>query len=461
MKKLILILIVGILAINFLGLVSAEGNFTPIFCNDYEFTCCGGKVDSTQSYPVTDENPWSCPAYAYKCLILSTSNPDEDYYVGSQNCYVEPHWYNDYYRCDGEVLRETEMYPGDKVYFRDTLGDFSGTMEIKIIKPFLGSCGRSGTYGEETACGTPVLGADGCKFNPPGGIIYDSRDLINKQEGLSSYVVGFASCVLSWQGQDRHICGYKEEDCQSDSDCSGYEYGNKECNTRTLKTYGCRTFGSTISSQDILQDEPGDSKDDSKTDSNTFGKRCEITSSQQVQCCGDTDCGTNFFCDKATFTCKENVQCKQDVDCGVSLQCDWTTNILKKPICKSGKCSFEEIKVDCCVDKNCDEGSFCNANRKCEVGQGHDIDVATSNSSVVTGGLSSSKTGSSTGIIILIIFLIIVGGSIGFFIYVKNKKKTSSHKEDKVAYSGKHCTKCGHPLKEGSLFCTKCGNKMK
>ena len=176
-----------------------------------------------------------------------------------------------------------------------------------------------------------------------------------------SYTVPKGSCILSWQSQDRHICGYQEESCSSDSECNDYNYGNKACYGRTLQTYGCRSYGMPIQSKDTL-----DSPDEQKSSQNTFGKKCEMISAETVQCCGDTDCGSKFFCDSATFTCKPQVSCSQDVDCGVSVQCDYTTKKLLTPKCTLGSCTREEKAVDCCNDKNCPTGYYCTAERKCD-----------------------------------------------------------------------------------------------
>jgi hypothetical protein len=229
------------------------------------------------------------------------------------------------------------------------------TYEINAYKLRLDFCGRAGC-----TVGVPVLGADGCHFNPEKAKIYTTANqLIN----AVSYTVPKDTCVLSFQSGDRHICGYAEESCQSNSDCGGHTYGDKECNGRTLQTYGCISFGNPTSlEKDRLPSESGWGTDSSQT---LFGKRCEIISSQQVQCCGDTDCGVNYFCDRSTWTCKQNVQCTSDYNCGTSIQCDYTVKKLKKPICSSGQCAFQETPVDCCLDLNCPTGYYCTAERKC------------------------------------------------------------------------------------------------
>ena len=80
MKKIILLFIIGVVLLGFVG---ATETFTPIFCNDYEFTCCNEKTEVTSSHEVSDEAPWTCPSYAYKCYILSLSKDNINSYVGS------------------------------------------------------------------------------------------------------------------------------------------------------------------------------------------------------------------------------------------------------------------------------------------------------------------------------------------------------------------------------------------
>jgi len=86
--------------------------------------------------------------------------------------------------------------------------------------------------------------------------------------------------------------------------------------------------------------------------------------------------------------------------------------------------------------------------------------IKTTDQSITSGSQEPSLSKSSTGTTILIIFLILIAGSVGFFIYAKNKKKGHHKEEKEVQHLGKHCTKCGHPLKSGSKFCTKCGKKL-
>lgn len=337
---------------------------TPIFCNDYEFTCCNEHVDSTTSYTVTDEKPWQCPPWASKCEILSVSADNvasgfEEWGVGSLNCAVQGFVCSGF-ECVSERLQATEMKPNDYVWFDHPCLNTKGTMQIKVYKRRLDFTG-----GAASTTGIPVLGADQCHFNPEFGTVYDPNSGQKIQQ--TSQTVPLFECMLSYQAGNRHICGYAEETCQMDSDCGGHTYGNFECIGRTLQEYGCREFGTPEPfEQDRLPSDSNWGRDSSQV---LFGSRCEIKSAKQVQCCGDNDCGNNFFCDRDTWTCKEEVECIRDTDCGVSEQCDFTIPALKKPTCNSGICGFDETQVDCCSDVNCPSGQFCDANKECKVRQ--------------------------------------------------------------------------------------------
>jgi len=280
MKKLILF---GAFFILFLGLTSAT-TFTPIFCNDYEFTCCGGQVESSDSYLVTDEISWACPEYSYTCIILSKSNDDVDWYVGEGNCKVVKFGlFAHRIECDYEEQNKKEMSPNEEVYVRGVTGgygDVESYLQIKIIRPKLGFCGRSGSSGEQTTCGVSVSGADGCEFSPNEGVIYESTDSLSGKIQTSSYTVPIGECILAFQSGDRHICGYKEESCSSNSDCDGHTYGNQECIGRKLQTYGCRDYGTSLSEKDRGPFDSGwgvEKSEPQKSGDADFGKRCEIT----------------------------------------------------------------------------------------------------------------------------------------------------------------------------------------
>ncbi len=468
MKKLGLLLMLLLLT----TIALAEASFTPIFCNDYDFTGCFGEIEKTNEV-ITDESAWVCPEWAEQCEI-TTEVGDEEWLIGSGNCHLDTGDLCDGWVCDVERSNNQIMNPDDQVYLESECRNPTLNIEIEITKPVLKFSG--------TACGSggiPVPGADYCTFSPKGGIIY----VEGVKQKASSYTVpytpGSPTCILSWVEGRRHICGYKEESCSSDSDCGGHTYGNKECSGRTLQTYGCKSYGSEPESltkiSGGLLDTAGDSggiKEDEIIPSSgkaDFGRRCDIIRTRTVQCCGDSDCGSNMFCDRKTFTCQDDVECVEDSDCGVSIQCDWTSNLLKTPTCQEGKCVYKEQEVDCCLDKNCDNGSFCNENNECEdsVEGSQEYSKNENDHSNVTLPLSKEEPskylmvgGARFSIIIIPILLLLLGiGSLGgYFIFVRNKNDQS--KDKKTTEVKPKCKKCGKPLKANAKFCTECGEKV-
>jgi len=354
-----------------LAVSGSDFSFTPVFCNDYEFTCCGEQDgDYLPSFEITDEIPYVCPHNSLKCEIENIPSTGS-YYIGSDNCRMHSGWVADYWECDNEIYYEGTSIPhtlfsGQNLYLGGFPRGANNEVDItgiQILIERLDFCGGSGC-----SQGVPVLGADRCHFNPPTEKIYSEGG--TPTEGIS-YTVPTSECILSFQQGNRHICGYKEESCEMDSECDGYTFGRYECTGRTLQEYGCRTFGAEQPMErDALAgiDSEFGGGDEQPSDDNTFGKRCEIISAQQVSCCGDTDCGLNMFCDVGdTWTCKADVSCTSDTQCGVTQQCDWTQEPykLKTPACLSGACGWDEETVDCCNDGNCPSGYYCDANREC------------------------------------------------------------------------------------------------
>lgn len=347
-------------------LAVVSSSFTPIYCNDYSFTCCVD-VKTSVSANLGMTTAYQCPANANYCLLKSASGYDY-IYKGSVGCASGYHptrnLVGNSFMCDNEK----SSYVGDQILGSEYFYGFP-TYSNSIIFNLenhlnrLDFCGRAGC-----TQGVPVQGADGCTFNPSA--VYDSSGkLIKIDKSGTSYSARQGECILGWLSGDRHICGNLEEQCTSNSDCSGHTYGNKECNARNLQTYGCKQLNPTL---------PGGVKTENgqlvfyntETSSGNFGtiveSRCEIISSQTVQCCGDTDCGSNAFCDRTTFTCKETAQCSQDSDCGVSEQCDYNLKQLKKPVCSLGKCSYQVLRsVDCCSDQDCADGYICSNEKTC------------------------------------------------------------------------------------------------
>lgn len=369
---IILLIVVAVFAFGKgFNLFAISGGFTPVFCNDYEFTCCNEKVDlANQLYTINSQQFITCPDYATKCVINSfsvTGFTSNGIRQGSSNCRLySPLIGKDRYLCDdgSDLSIGSTVSPTKKIYVNN-LGSYLETASIymTVYKSQLDFCGRAGC-----TQGVQVSGADGCKFNPPLGIIYTTTSSLTGKVQTNSYTTPLSSCILSFNSGDRHICGYKEETCSADTDCTGHTYGTKECLGRTLQTYGCRSFGTTITGGDRTPSDNGWGSDALQTTANTFGKRCEIISATNVQCCGDTDCGLSYVCDTKSFTCKpaEQVQCSNNYDCGVSTQCDYVGLKLKTPRCSAGKCGYSEQAVDCCNDNNCPVNNFCNEDHECE-----------------------------------------------------------------------------------------------
>lgn len=341
-----------------IGQTALSSTFTPVYCNQYEFSCCVQK-QSTGNFQPKATTYFKCPDTAIDCLITTTTGTVG---YGSKNCRIVQELFNLFvpiYKCDDEKyiygVSDYKIPKGSIVW-----GSGNPTISYKIERQDLTFCGRSGCTQGVT------IASDSCAMTVTQGTIFDK----NKNNVGLSFTVPVGECVLSWQSGDRVICGNLEESCNLDSDCSGHTYGNKECYARNLQTYGCRQYGLPSGVTEINGELFGGNLlgTETKTYSGTKS-RCEIISTQSVQCCGDTDCGSGSVCDTNTFTCKvpEQVSCSFDYQCGVSTQCDYTTSKLKTPDCISGKCGYSEKSVGCCFDANCPEGYYCNQEKNCQI----------------------------------------------------------------------------------------------
>lgn len=383
--NIFLAILIGSILLGTLSLIAYFGffkqtalaeTFTPVYCNDYSFTCCKEKKDFEQTVTLTRTQAVKCPDNANKCQILS-HNSGGSLYVGSQNCGVKrvaSRLFFEAWVCDDERIYP-RTFPitikaGEYAYFERT-----ATLTYNAFTNKLFFCGRAGCD-----TGIPVLGADGCTFQTNKDI-YDPKtgSLLKESIGTISYTVNNEECVLSYQQGDRHICGNLEEQCTQNSDCIGHTYGNFECSGRTLQEYGCRQLKNVLPLG--VQSTNGEYEFyNTPQKQGNFGtvplSRCEITSAKQVQCCGDTDCGSDAFCDNnpsssTAWTCrpKGTVQCTQDADCGVSQQCNINKLEIQKSICNqlTKKCDYKKIEsVECCSDSNCPSGYFCDNDRKCK-----------------------------------------------------------------------------------------------
>ena len=196
----------------------------------------------------------------------------------------------------------------------------------------------------------------------------------------------------------------------------------------------------------------------------------QSVSISNAECCFPSDCvskGAEYTCNPDNWKCEQTKPCNSQLDCDQTFgegvcQNDkinqWVCDLTKKWGDYAGTCVHSEKQVTECPS-NCNSNQYYNEEQgKCLTRAG--LTEKNINSSANGSSPSYTTSQSSTGTVILIIFLIIVGGSIGFFVYVKRKKKGHHKEEKEIKHLGKHCTKCGHPLKAGSKFCTKCGKKL-
>lgn len=349
------------------GLIQLSGigsTFTPVYCNQYSFTCCVEQKAETSTFSETGATANAqCPSTATKCVATNAPTTYPYAYFGTSNCKVSSFLFLNSFGCtDAQQITTGEtLAKGGFIYGKTPV-------VFDVYRQKLLFTGRAGS-----TVGVPVSGADQCSFITDKSIYSDTGNLLKQPSaGGVSYTVSTNTCILSWNQGDRTICGNLEEQCSTDASCTGHTFGNKECTAKTLQTYGCTKLslpnGVTKKADGTLD---GGDKLPNEQDYSGVSSRCEITSAVQVQCCGDTDCGSNAVCDKTTFTCKApaQVQCKADYDCGVSTQCNINTKEIVKPTCNAGKCQQTvQSSVQCCGDSDCASGSFCDTDYKCKQG---------------------------------------------------------------------------------------------
>lgn len=345
-----------------------SSTFTPVYCNNYEFTCCAAS-DSLIQRTMTIDTPYICPNTGLGCKVtnvLSEGHPT--IYVGHGNCASKTAVLGliKYFECDVEqtysVSGATDINIPKGYYLYPNRLAQGFTVSISEQDQKLVFTGRAGsTTGVPIKVGSCVFDVgEGNKLTDIQGNLLSS--------GLS-YTIPKDSCALSWQSGDRFVCGNLEEQCGADADCGGHTFGTQECYARTLQTYGCVQKAAPSNLVKTAQGylDPALNKNRlPDTFYNGALSRCEIKTAKTVQCCGDTDCGSNAFCDKTDFTCKAKVECSKNTDCGVSTQCDYSTKQLKTPVCTSkGTCGYDAKVVGCCADANCPNGQYCGQDNTC------------------------------------------------------------------------------------------------
>jgi len=339
---------------NFVGSIGGEDIGEPVFCNDYEFLCCGLKEESN-TVTISKNEYFEVPKNAYECELESFSG-ESKIGIGTE-CEQDCGFFGCTYDCDSSYTLWSNDLPIDIGKEEWVWSTFStGNLRYNLRTERLAWCGPS-------ACDAGVTGtteADGSCYFVTDESIYNENGEIEEEvsSGDISYTVPPGECYLV--KSDRHVCAYTNEQCDSDYDCvSGHTYTYQglgaECSTGQVEMYGCSEYGQPIGKEIDLFPED--------SEPNNYGTRCEVVARESVECCPGTGvCGTNAFCSTETFTCRPEgeVGCNEDEDCGTKEWCDRDTKELKKPVCINDECGWEKItEVECCYDADCPQGWYC------------------------------------------------------------------------------------------------------
>lgn len=357
----LLILVLGVLGYFFFGDdLLAVGDCQDVYCNDYEFICCGIE-ENTINYELKNLVTFTCGGSNFECTVVSSNGV---FAIGSENCHETGFLGLKWITCSddvkyGQVDLPVTFYPGDVLH---TIDNNQFEVQLVLKDEVLRWTGSSADY----LSGRPVQGADACTFVINKRVYDTYGSLIEDPESNDvSKTVRRTDCLLASTG--RHVCGNTCETCNSDADCiSGHplvvDGVGAECQTGQLQFYGCRNYGSTPS-PDLLDILPWE-----QVDQIDVGSRCEVVRSQEVQCCPNTDSCGEGFCDPETFTCQPTRECTEDWECGQAQYCDRDEMKLKEPNCNLlGKCENSNVQdVECCYDQDCAGDWYCDDNYECK-----------------------------------------------------------------------------------------------
>jgi hypothetical protein len=493
MKKLILLLIMGIVLVNLSNLILAEEKCKNIYCNDFNYICCGTtalnpeRVVSleqplNQYTPNTGKQPISCDSGTdiinCKVKIYNSGLVNHRFWISSGDC-IETSEYlgiTKRWDCSGEQENslapkdsvERILQPGQKIY-----GSSSSSNEIRefyITKKVLMNTGKS----TDASAGIKVTGSVGCTFDFSN---YDKIYKAGQPDSKGAKTLNVNDCYAVTSFNERRVCGNTCDGCMADVDCANnypkqINYNSRNlgatCSGGQMILYGCQGTGQKVCiEKDILPD--GSEKCNKEQEK----KDCQIVSriTTGIECCSSDDCqgAGDFFCNWISSTsskCEKKAVCSKDQDCGTANKCDSAKNEVIIPACIGGQCTEKSLKkVECCKDSDCLGGQYCTSDYICkqtpESTSTYDTksdskSVQSQKSSGITGNVIGNSGSSKIGIIILVVIILVIGGAIGLYVYNRNKSKGTV--VSSVA-SSNLCTKCGSSLNVGSKFCTKCGNK--
>lgn len=226
--------------------------------------------------------------------------------------------------------------------------------------------------------GIQVAGSDKCTFITDKSIYGQTGQLLRSPTAAGqSYTVATGSSIQLPGGQ-QFICGTKFNQCTTDTDCvAGHTFTynglGAEVSAGSLQIYGCILGGTapTTEQKDVTQQE----KNSITSASFNYGNRCQIKTTQTVQCTpGTTACGSNAVCDVKSFTCQQTgtVKCAQDRDCGFGTVYDQPTKSYYNYVCRNPNtltsfCDRNLIKtVACAYNSECPVNSYCGTDNTCK-----------------------------------------------------------------------------------------------
>ncbi len=372
-----------------LGAVTGTATFTPYYCNNFDYICCGNRETTQTTVTLTPNQAFTCKDIqckitdaterTYYATLTSTATTKEIYLIkNASNCRFQTDFFGTaiYYYCDSGSYETIGSFPktiynGQKIYTSQPIGTFvqtptSRTISYTKVGEQLMYCGGSPCPSDAKGItGLSILTSAGCSYVTDKSIYDTSEKLIKSSETSVSTTIPSGQCYLVENPSKRSICGNIEEECKTDADCPQQTI----CSSLTLQKYGCVESNVQVCSEYNLI---GDNK---VCKQYVNQKRCELKTGSRVQCCpGTSDCGSTAACDAITNTCKATgeVSCKQDIDCGRFERYDQEKKSIVKPVClnpgtTTSSCSFNVVKsVECYYDTECPINYSCDADYKCK-----------------------------------------------------------------------------------------------
>lgn len=381
-----LLLVGGLAALHFLGWSWPLPGLMPevwegcIWEPDYCWASCVEIEPMRGNY----DSPHQCPTGAdvigcrVRHLSFSTGISEAHVY---QSC-AQDGWFGEW-TCQGFVRK---TYEGDTIkrgqwIVSNLPGGGGVNMDLDIRRKVLMSCGTAACTGG----GEPIVGAQGCSWNP-GDHGYTWDDGTTGARSVSSVGTGF-----------RYVCSQHLVSCPSFCDdpmlCSTpsnlktvtVTYNGQQhpatCrrvgSTAQLDIYGCKPESTCIRSDPATGAclEYGDKT----VDGRVIGQ-CGVVAVQNAgECCQNSDCGSigTYYCDWDSAnnrgTC-EPIEDDTEIECRYDYDCSQTgTGCRDRKLysveCVNNKCVFESEDVGCCSILDCPSGYFCNFDYECQLSQ--------------------------------------------------------------------------------------------